>query len=353
MRTNLIFCLLTAVGLTLAFPPFRWGFLAYFALVPLFFLLRGKTFSEAFRWSYLCGLLVSIGTIYWINWVTLPGGIAAILVLPLYFCIYALLHSLLHRQLGEIASVAVPFLWTGVEFLRSLGEIGFPWTLLAYTQTHYVKLIQFASVTSVYGVSFWVAVINVVIYRLILSRHNVKAVIAYAAALALLFALPWWYGHRVMSRQTVPERSLRVVLVQGNIDPMLKWDRELKEVNFATYERLTRAAMADSPDIVIWPETATPCYLRHEPEDLHRVRRLVDALEVPLLTGTPDYTYDPEAGFSTYNSAFLLLPHREELQRYAKMQLVPFGERVPYEDTFPFSLVKRLLDVLELGEGNW
>lgn len=353
MRTNIILCLLTAAALTLAFPPFRWGFLAYLALVPFFFLLRGKSFAETFRWSYLCGLLASIGTVYWINWVTLPGGIAAIVVLPLYFCIYGLLHHVVHRQLGEVASVAIPFLWTGVEFLRSLGEVGFPWTLLAYTQTHYLKLIQFASLTSVFGVSFWVASINVVAYRLVLSRRNWKAVAVCAATLVLLFVLPWWYGHRVMAREKTPERTVRVALVQGNIDPLRKWDHELKEFNFATYERLTGAAMADSPEVIIWPETATPCYLRHEPEDLARVRRLVDSLNVPLLTGTPDYTYDFAAGFATYNSAFLLLPHREELQHYAKMQLVPFGERVPYQDVFPFSLVKRALDALELGEGNW
>ncbi|MCR4439221.1 MAG: apolipoprotein N-acyltransferase [bacterium] len=353
MRMSLILCLLTGLGLTLAFPPFQWGFLAYVALIPFFFLLRGKNVAETFRWSYLCGLILSIGTLYWINWVTLPGGIAAILVLPLYLCIYALLHNLVHRHLGEVAFVTIPFLWTGVEFLRSLGEIGFPWTVLAYTQTHYLKLIQFASITSVYGVSFWVVLINVMLYRLILSRHNVKAVAAYAAIVVLLFVVPWWYGNRVLSKERAPERSLRVVLVQGNIDPTLKWDRELKELNFATYERLTAQAMADSPDVIIWPETATPCYLRHEPEDLQRVRRLVDSLQVPLLTGTPDYVYDPAAGFSTYNSAFLFLPQREEMQHYAKMQLVPFGERVPYEDAFPFSLVKKLLDALELGEGNW
>ncbi len=352
MRTSLILCLLTGVGLTLAFPPFHLGFLAYVALVP-FFLLRGKSFGETFRWSYVCGLIVSVGTLYWINWVTLPGGIAALVVLPLYFSIYALLHHLVHRQLGEIAFVTIPFLWTGVEFLRSLGEIAFPWTILAYTQTHYLKLIQFASLTSAFGVSFWVATINVLIYRMILSRHNWKAAVAYGAGAVVLFVLPWWYGHRAMSKEQAPERSLRLVLVQGNIDPLLKWDRELKELNFVTYERLTRSVAADPADLVIWPETATPCYLRHEPEDLQRLRRLVDSLRVPLLTGSPDYVYDRERGFSTYNSAFLLVPGNAELQRYAKMQLVPFGERVPYEDTFPFSAVKKLLDALELGEGNW
>ncbi|MDZ7413667.1 MAG: apolipoprotein N-acyltransferase [candidate division KSB1 bacterium] len=353
MRTNLILCLLTGISLTLAFPPFHVGFLAYVSLIPFFFLLRGKTFGETFRWSYLCGLIVSVGTLYWINWVTLPGGLAAIVVLPLYFSIYALLHHLVHKQWGEIAFVTIPFLWTGVEFLRSLGEIAFPWTLLAYTQTRYLKLIQFANITSAFGVSFWVATINVLLYRVILTRRNWRAALAYAASALLLFALPWWYGTRVMSKEKAPDRSLRVVLVQGNIDPLLKWDRELKELNFATYERLTRGSICHNPDLVVWPETATPCYLRHEPEDMDRVRRLVDSLGVPLLTGSPDYVYDLESGFATYNSAFLLLPGEDDLQRYAKMQLVPFGERVPYQDAFPFSLVKRLLDALELGEGNW
>ena len=176
MKKNLLLTFLTGIMMWLAFPPFKMGFLAYASLIPFFYLLEEKSFGESFRWGYLTGFISCIGTLYWINWVTLPGGIATIFVLPLYFSIYALIHSFLKEQLGEKFIFAAPFIWTAVEFLRSLGEIGFPWTSLAYTQTYYPILIQYASITSVYGVSFWIILINVLIYQIIKQWGNRKAV---------------------------------------------------------------------------------------------------------------------------------------------------------------------------------
>ena len=57
--------------------------------------------------------------------------------------------------------------------------------------------------------------------------------------------------------------------------------------------------------------------------------------------------------FKAFNSAFVIQPHNPEIKSYAKMQLVPFGERVPYQDSFPFKYIIKFLDTLELGQGNW
>lgn len=353
MKKNFLLSTLTGITMWLAFPPFKFGFLAYVTLIPFYHLLEDKSFSESFRWGYFTGLLSSIGTLYWINWVTLPGGIATIVVLPLYFSIYSLIHHLLHKQLGANALFLSPFVWTTVEFIKSLGEIGFPWTSLAYTQTYYPTLIQYASITSVYGVSFWIVTINVLLFRMFRCRNNRKTAASYALIIVLLFLLPWTYGRIVMKSKGPKRGFVKLALVQGNIDPLLKWDSALKEYNFATYERLTEQAAAFSPDLMIWPETATPCYLRYDRDYLNRVKAQIDSLQVPLLTGTPDYLFANDGSFNTYNSAFLLRPHTPVIKSYAKIQLVPFGERVPYQDSFPFKYIIKLLDKLELGQGNW
>lgn len=353
MRKNLLLSLLSSVLLSLSFPPLKLGFLAYIALVPFFLLLEDKNYKESIRWGYLTGLFTNIGTLYWISWVTVPGAIAAILYLPIYMIIYALLHNFLKKRLGEKTVYwFIPFLWTGIEYLRSLGVLGFPWSSLAYTQSYYLSLIQYVSFTSVYGVSFWVATINVFVFLILKNFSDFKKVLVYFIILILLLIIPWIYGSLVIpDEENTPEENIRIGLIQGNIDPYIKWSDEFLEENLRIYEELTLEAVKQQPQLIIWPETAVPDYLRISDFYLKNLREFLLKIKLPLITGAPDFKYLPDQTYLTFNGVFLLIPGRPEFQVYRKIHLVPFGERVPFTDTFPF--LKNLLESLEMGEGNF
>ena len=154
MKKNLALSILTGLLFALSLPPFKTGVLAYVALIPFFILLEEKSLKEAFRWGYVTGLFVDIGSLFWIGWVTLPGCIGALLILPFFVALYALLHTFLVQRLSLLAYFFSPFLWSSIEYLQSFGETAFPWNLLGYSQSYYIRLIQYAEYTSVYGVSF-------------------------------------------------------------------------------------------------------------------------------------------------------------------------------------------------------
>ncbi len=353
MRKDLMFSLIASVLLSLSFPPLRLGFLAYIALVPFFLLIEDKNYKESIRWGYLTGLFMNIGTLYWINLVTVPGAIAAILYLPIYLIIYALLHTFIRKRLGEkYIYVCIPCLWTGVEYLRSLGVLGFPWSSLAYTQSYYLSLIQYVSFTSVYGVSFWVVTINVFMLLLLKNFSNFKKVVLYFVVLILLLLIPWIYGSIVIpDEDESAEEKIRVGLIQGNIDPYIKWDDAFLDENLTIYKELTLEAAQLQPQLIIWPETAVPDYLRISNLYLTNIRELLSKIYVPIITGAPDFKYLSDQTYLTFNGVFLLIPSRYNFQVYHKIHLVPFGERVPFTETFPF--IKDFLESLEMGEGNF
>jgi apolipoprotein N-acyltransferase len=351
MRRDWILALLTAATLTLAFPPFRWGFLAYWGFIPFLLLLENKSAAESFRWGYIAGFLLSMATLYWIGWTTLPGAIATFLVHPLYFALFAMLLVPARRAWPNGYLIAVPFLWTAIEYLKSISDLGFPWLSLGYTQTYYLQLIQYASFTSVYGVSFWVVSLNVLLLALWQFRQNTRQVITLLAILILFFGLPYLYSRAVMQRSEEPKEQIRVALAQGNVDPYQKWEPEFIERNFQIYERLSRQAATTQPEVIIWPETATPTWLLHDAKHLQRVRQLAYEVKTPILTGIPDYVFLNEKEYRTFNSAALIFGDDRPIPTYAKMHLVPFGERVPFEDTIPF--FKGWIAKLEMGEGNF
>jgi apolipoprotein N-acyltransferase len=364
MRRNLLLAASCALGLALAFPPLRLGFLAYWSIIPFFVLVEDKEPREAFRWGYIAGFFLSVLTLYWIFWPTVAGAVATMLIHPLYYAVFGYSLAIARRAWPQTYLILAPFFWTAIEYVKSLGELAFPWVTLGYTQSYYLHLIQFASATSVYGVSFWVVSLNVVFYIMWQRRLESRWLIGCTAVLLALFVVPFFYGLAIIpepanadepaGREVLQQKNaheLKVAIVQGNVDPYLKWDKAFIEKNFEIYERLTRQCAASRPELIVWPETATPTYLLHDYEKLLRVRSLATELGASLLTGTPDYKFISEKKYRTYNSAILITPNREDIPKYSKIHLVPFGERVPYEDAFPW--LQKWLAKLEMGEGNF
>ncbi len=328
--------LFTAFALIFAFPPFPTGFIAIIAWVPFYFFLKGKKSGEAFRGGYLVGLLWVGGTIYWIGWATGWGLFGILLILPLYCALYAVIQAWLWKRLGYGSLWTAPFIWTGFECLASTGILSFPWNLLGYTQTYTPIMIQYASITGVYGVSFWIVLLNVLIYYLIRSKDSRRKSLTLLIAIFLLILLPWVHGRFTWNRTEENIEEIKLALIQGNIDPYIKWTPSFIDFNFAVYRRLTWDIADEHPDLIVWPETATPCYLRYRPVYLDDVKSQIDSLGIPLLTGSPDYEYVGEQSVKTYNGALLIRPNHWEIDQYHKMHLVPFSERVPFVDQFPF-----------------
>ncbi len=352
-KKNLSLIFSASFLLAASFRPFPFGFLAYFSVVPLLFALDGASPKQGFKFAYLFGLLTNFLVLYWIVWqffygeiAVLPGSIAAIFILSIYSAFWGWLYCLMQRKFGKVALILAPFLWVTLEWIRSWGEIGFPWTDVGYTQTDYLSLIQFASLSGISGVSLWVIFLNILFYLLVKYRKQLYPAISFSILIVLLFLVPYLYGRKTLS-EPVSSAKIRVALIQGNIDMNVKWNPKYLNYSFEVFTSLSKKAAEEKPDLIIWPETSAPCYLAYEPYYFKWVQTLSDSLNKSIVVGTDDYKIVGDQQYVFYNAVFWFQPQKGLADRYYKMQLVPFAEKLPLSGKM------RVLNKIQLGQANF
>lgn len=341
-----------------AFPPLPLGFLAYLGLVPLMLLFIKEDYHLGFEKGFLFGLLLNLGIMYWLAlnkgtqwyWATL-SMIAAVLFLALNYGLIGFLVGWIGRRWGRLAGLwSWPVVWVAVEYLRSFGKLGFTWNNLAYSQSRATQLIQIVSVVGANGMSFFIVLINVLlVYAWLQSGRERSRIVRPILAIVILFVLLEFHGALALRRgsERATDRKVHVALIQPNVDPNEKWAQGSFVEVMQLLHDLSDSAAAEQPcDLLVWPETATPTYLRkNRGGALHRIYHHFRKLDCYLLTGVPDYEFFGENQYQVYNATFLLDPYRQTINSYRKMQLVPFGEYIPLAELFPG------LNDLNLGQG--
>jgi apolipoprotein N-acyltransferase len=351
----------TGLLLASALPPFNVSQSGWFALVPFLFSLEDCVMRQAFRRGYVAGLVFFGATIWWSVYTTvagtplllaLAGTVALVAFLALYFGLAAVGWVKLGMALDDrkdtvsrnllLAAVATAG-WVTLEWARGVFLFGgFPWNFLGVALWQSAPLIQFVSVTGVYGVSALVCFVNIALYftlrRLLRQmrepRHKVSGLSWEFYVAMVLVCAAFLHGWREI-RHGEPQRTLRLAMVQGNIPQTLKFDPSQKPMILERYRTLTEVVITSQPDLILWPETATPDVLRYDPESHGLVTSIVSRAQAPLFTGTIDA--DPGVdGTVSYNAAMLVLPDGTLQDIYRKIHLVPFGEYVPLRKVLPF-----------------
>jgi apolipoprotein N-acyltransferase len=334
--------------MALAFPPFPFGLFAYVALALALVAVRGAPIRLMAWRGFVFSLVFQVSTLYWIGWVSIGGMLTMVVVLSLYVALVFACYGYIRRFLGERASWLFPVIWIAHEYLRGLGDLAFPWTNISLSQVYYLNLIQFADITGDLGVGLWVGFINVLIYKIITAWISPRRqpIGAFAATLILLFVLPFLYGWGTIQRLK-SEDSVRVAVLQGDIDSFHKWDSAYVDLSFAAYETQAREAAEAGAELTVLPETAAPVYLRAEPRYHRAFRELAAETRVPLLIGTLEYEALPDGGYLRYNAAVAMDPAGYHTNYHAKLQLVPLGEWIPFSDKI------KILDRLEVGGAHF
>jgi apolipoprotein N-acyltransferase len=325
---NWLLAVATAPLLALIFPKFNLIWLAPFALTPLLMAVaREPRPRRRFLYGWAAGIVYWFAVCYWIEFV-LAGyaGVSGVVAWALFllFCIakglhmavFALLAGILMRRWWAVPAVAA--LWTAIEATH--GFLGFTWLALGNAAISMSVPLRLAPFTGVWGVSFVLAMMSAGVALALLRRP--RAHLLWLGVLVLLTFLP-----------PMPEAGRgqeAALLAQPNVSESAEWTRE--SLDQSEQEQIALTMRADSmetahpPSIIVWPEVPEPFYYFDDPQFRSRIDALARATKAYMLLGIVAHT--PQG--APLNSAVLVSPAGAPVTRYDKVNLVPFGEFVPW-----------------------
>ena len=359
--------LLSGVLEALAFPKFGLGWLAWFALLPLLFvLLQPITLRRAFAYALLSGSTFYAIVLYWVVAVMHKYGYFPLPLAVLFYVGFVLLIGLFPAVFGVLArkiltqnyvfskrfvlsgaaiavlnSVLVAALWVAVEYWQTYMYTGFPWCLLGYSLVNYLGIMQITTVTGIYGVSFLICVINVLLAHALYQKKRplfIGTAILLGVVLTGDFAFHLWMNEHspavVSITDAVKPTEHRVAILQMNIPQDTDWNRTVLD---EWTVKLGHMLQDSHSELVVMPENPAPFYYPADSDFTRQLEAIVRRSGSDVIAGVIMSHPDEHGNDGVYNSAATLAPDGRLVAEYDKQHLVPFGEYVPFRKFLSFA----------------
>ncbi len=375
-----ILLLLAGVALlTAAFAPVGQFYLAWIGLVPwLLVVANCKSYRSAFLWSWLAGTLFFIANMWWMAYVTLPGMIALMGLLGIFWGYAGVIirggRLLVAPKDGgrfaflRIALIAAIWVAASEWFRGSWPWSGLPWLYLGYTQTPVLAVCQIADITGVCGISFLIAMCNAWLALLALNGWSIRGLRTSAIVSAALVAATCGYGLFRLQHEPLTAGP-DVLVVQPNYpqdNSGQKGADPVQMLDFHFRETRRMLAMPGGIDLVVWSETMMPPMNAQSMQHYHELvksgsadqwskdftwlldwsqrgaMQIAQQFHVGLLTGGEYWDdFHPEAGSemaADRRNVTYFYDRQGNFSdlRYDKIHLVPFGEFTPFRYTIPW-----------------
>ena len=224
-------------------------------------------------------------------------------------------------------ALAFAVAWTLAEPLRGGLGLQFPWNPIASVWAVSDASLQTVAFTGTYGLSLLTVAAAGLTAPLFMTgpiqrRAAVAVPVLFACAVLALGAL------RLAMASAVPDTGVQLRIVQANVAQHHKWDPEKRLMWFRRHLELSATAHNPPPRVIVWPESAVPYDIDAQQE----VRDYLAPVVPPggaLLVGGDRYELEREPP-AAHNTLFALGDRAQVLARYDKVDLVPFGEFLPF-----------------------
>jgi apolipoprotein N-acyltransferase len=349
-RRHLLLALtvVSALASFAAFAPADLGGLGWMGLVPLLLVLGQVEPKQGFWHGWLFGIIFIGGNVAYFGQFGFLPLFAFSAATALLLGLFGMIASCLRHVAPLLRVPAIAAAWSLVEYARGhLGSLGLTFGDLAYSQHAQLGIIQVVSAIGHYGLGFIMVFLQAGLSCFLLAllpqtwwrpgdprRFNRDAgrvaVVGFAIFVALFFGGEWVVrGGSPILQEQANLHGARVVAVQAEGAAIGSGARltslEALKLYLAETRKLGPAAL------IVWPETAIVSPLNWRPDLEKPIVALARELRSNLLVGATE-----QRDGKIYNSALHYGPDGKLQDTYRKMDLVVFGEYVPFRDRISF-----------------
>ncbi len=369
-RTALLLSTIAWGAMALAFPPLPLGPAALLLLVPWFLALNRYSRSSVIFATFWSGMVYNGINYYWIfnvmNVETAPSAIIflGVVLLVAFFSAYSVVAAFVYILVKDIKIKGYRFFWilypvfyASLEMTRTRGDFAFPWSHLGYVLGNHLELLQALSVIGIFGYTILIVASNMLVADAF-SKPGIKNKWPTIIPVLILAAL-FIHGKITLSAlDAIPfhgsaePHSPQIAMVQPCIQQGEKWSKERYDRIIDKTLGMVQDSVKAETDLIILAETAVPDHIRRQPTTIALLHKMSNRMNASILVGALDFkrNREPDAvrRYEIYNASFLFTPGDNDFpQRYIKKHLVPFSERIPFDDIFP------ILNYVDLGEGDF
>ena len=341
-------------GLLLAFSWPETGVfpLIFIAFIPLLILEKwisergGKASWKVFGYSFISFFIFNIITTYWVGHATILGAFAAFvinaLLMSFAFVLFHKVKNVLGNKRGYFALI---FFWISMEYLHLHWELAWPWLTFGNVFAVVPEIVQWYEYTGVLGGSFWVLILNILLFKWWNSEKKKKKWILPSVFIVVPVFLSFFYG--LSEIRTLPYITEEIVIVQPNVDPYKdKFNRDA-QTQLDDFITLAKDKLTQNTNLLIGPETALQEFIWEskisKTQSILKLQNLQKEFpKLNILIGSSTFKYLGEnkeensrrlnktnEWYNAYNSA-IFLGVDSTISIYHKTKLVPGVEQIPY-----------------------
>jgi apolipoprotein N-acyltransferase len=262
------------------------------------------------------------------------------LLLSLFFGIgIFLIGPFVEKNISFILLFSVVFSLS--EFVRGNILTGFPWNLISYSWSWSQESIQVLSLIGTYSLSL-ISLTFFCFPFIFFQKKFIKKNFIFFSILLIIFITNYLYGfYKINEKNFIFDKNIKIKIVSPNFS----LNDYSTESELTQLERLINLSNPDKEKktVFIWPEGI---FYESYLTDIHRYKDLFKknfSDKHLIVLGINNFNETENLSNKKYFNSLVIIDNNLEITSvYNKINLVPFGEFLPFEKTFAMFGIKKL-----------